>query len=328
MMLVTTLSVACALTLIITPLMIALAKQKNIIDHPQGTLKTHPQPTPYLGGVAIYLALFISCLVLQPISIWLILFLTGAGFLCFTGLIDDIFTLDPKTKFLTQTAGCATLLISLSSMTGITPSTQVLLASLFFMFTIVNAINLVDIMDSLAATICLTSLSGSAVVSFLHKSPLFTLELIAIGATLGFLWYNKKPAKIYLGDAGSLLLGGLLGFFMLQHSWQPNFSPDFFIVPCLTGVALIELVYLMIIRTKLGIPFYLGSPHHFALYLKRKGWSWMSIIVFVFMAGLALNGLVITYAQGIISFKTVWLLLIAGLVPWTYVIYIQTNEQA
>jgi len=327
MVIIATLALSCICALVLTPLMISLAKKKNIIDHPRGDLKTHAQPTPYLGGVALYFALLLSCFLLQPLSLWMLLFLTGAGFLCFTGLIDDIFTLDPTTKFLTQSAGCATLLISLSSMTGITPSVSVTLASLFFMFTVVNAVNLVDIMDSLAGTVCLTTLIGSATLSWYAKSPLLFCELATIGGLLGFLWYNKKPARVYLGDAGSLLLGGIIGFFILKHSWQYSFSQNFFVIPSLVGVALIELVSLIIIRTKLGIPFYLGSPHHFAQYLKRAGWSWLSIIGFVFAAGMALNGLVIAYAQGFISFKTVWLLLSAGLIPWLYIIYAPSNAK-
>lgn len=305
--------------------MMYVARKKQIIDHPKGELKTHTQATPYLGGVGIYISLVITCLLLLPPSLWLMLFLTGAGFLCLTGLIDDIFTLDSKTKFLTQTAGSVTLLISLSSLTGVTPTTPLLIASLFFMFTMVNAINLVDIMDGLAGIICITAVTGSTLLSFLYKSELLTLELTVIGAILGFLWYNKKPAQIYLGDAGSLLLGGVLGFFILQHSWQITFSYDFFIVPCIAGVALIELVYLMIIRTKLGLPFYLGSPHHFAHYLKNKGWDWHSIIGFTFLAGITLNALVLSYAQELISFWFVWVLLIAGLIPWTFIIYKQKN---
>lgn len=327
MVIIATLALSCICALVLTPLMISLAKKKNIIDHPHGDLKTHAQPTPYLGGVAIYFALLLSCFLLQPLSLWMLLFLTGAGFLCFTGLIDDILTFDPATKFLTQSAGCATLLISLSSLTNITPSVPVLLASLFFMFTVVNAVNLVDIMDGLAGTVCLTTIIGSAILSWHAKSPLLFCELATIGAILGFLWYNKKPARVYLGDAGSLLLGGILGFFILKHSWQNSFSENFFVVPSLIGVALIELISLIIIRTKLGIPFYLGSPHHFAHYLKRAGWSWISIIGFVFAAGMVLNCLVIAFAQGFITFKSVWLLLTAGLIPWLYIIYGQKNAQ-
>ncbi len=321
MILAAPLLVSLALSLVFIPLMISLARKKQIIDHPQGDLKTHAAPTPYLGGVGIYLAILTTCLALQPVSLWVTLFLTGSAFLCFTGLIDDIFTLDPKTKFLTQSAGCVTLLISLSSLTGISPNAPVVFASLFFMFTIVNGVNLVDIMDSLAATICITALAGSAALSFLHNSPLLGLELITIGAVLGFFWYNKKPAQIYLGDAGSLLLGGLLGFFLLKHSWQHDFSYDFFIIPALAGVPLIELVSLMVIRTKLGIPFYLGSPHHFALYLKRKNWPWLQIIGFTFASGVALATLVIAYALEFISFWMTWGILIAALFPWLYLIY-------
>ena len=317
---------ALFLSLLLVPCMINLANKRNIIDMPSGTLKTHTQPTPYLGGVAVYLSITIASLLFFQAQLWLMLFLTGTGFLCITGLMDDIFTLDPKTKFLTQSAGCVTLIIALTAATGITPPLPIIGLSLFFMFTIVNAVNLVDIMDALAATACLTALIGSACLSWMTNSLVFTLELTAIGALLGFLWYNRKPAQIYLGDAGSLTLGGALGFVVLFHSWQETLSYDYFMIPSLAGIVLIELIYLMIIRTAKGLPVYLGSPHHFALYLKRQNWSWGAIISFVFIAGMSLNTLIVGYKLAYISFTQTWIMFLVGLLVWTYIIYCRSSE--
>lgn len=309
-------------TLLFTPLMIRCANAFNIIDVPHGSLKTHTAPTPYLGGIAIYASLVISSIAFLGITSWLALFLAGAGFLCLTGLIDDIYTLAPETKFLTQSAGCVTLLSSLTALTGITPSPLMLLASLFFLFTIVNAVNLVDIMDALASTICVIAMAGFAALGFLlHIPQALMLAACVIGALLGFLWFNRKPARIYLGDSGSLALGGILGFFVLLYGWSPTLTEHYFLAPCIAGVALIELVYLMIIRTAKGLPLYLGSPHHFALYLKRLGWNWWAIISFVALAGCILNCLVIACFMSLISLPQMFIILGLCLIPWTLIIY-------
>jgi UDP-GlcNAc:undecaprenyl-phosphate GlcNAc-1-phosphate transferase len=315
-------SSAVILTLIATPIMINLAHKFKIIDTPHGTLKTHAHPTPYLGGVAIFAAVAISSIAFLGGSSWLALFLAGTGFLCITGLIDDIYTLTPATKFTLQGAGCTTLLISLSAVTGITPPLPVLAASLFFLFTLVNAINLVDIMDALASTIALVAMLGFMALGIFSSNSIITsLGAPIVGALLGFLWYNRKPARIYLGDAGSLLIGGVLGFFALLYGWGPTFGPKFFLAPCIVGIALIELVYLMAIRTAKRLPVYLGSPHHFAIYLKKLGWAWEAIIGFVTLAGTILNMLVLACAAEFISLPQLFIFLLLGLIPWTLIIY-------
>ena len=314
--------VTLCIALFTTPLMIKLANKLNIIDSPTTPLKTHSLPTPYLGGIALYISLCISTLLFLKIQPWIGLFLTGTGFLCITGLIDDIYQLDPKTKFILQGAGCVTLLISVTAATGITPATPILLLSLLFLFTIVNAVNLVDIMDLLATTIASTSLLGLIGLSFIaHHNNLLLLEIITLGALLGFMWYNKKPAQIYLGDAGSLTLGGILGFLILTHAWKSEFIQDLFAIPLVAGVMLIEIIFLIIIRIKYSIPFYLGSPHHFMHYLKQKNWSWLKILGLTASAGIALNIITIAYKLNYLSFGQLWFIALLGLIPWTMIIY-------
>lgn len=315
-------STALFLSLVLTPLMIRCANKFNIIDTPKGDLKKHDAPTPYLGGIAIWAALAVSSILFLGLTSWLALFLAGTGFLCITGLIDDIYCLAPSTKFILQTAGCVTLLISLTAITGITPPAYMLALNLFFLFTIVNAVNLVDIMDALAGTTALISMLGFIALAIIDSnSTALLLGTAVTGAIMGFLWYNKRPAKIYLGDAGSLTIGGILGFFALLYGWGTTLGANYFVGPCITGIVLIELIYLIIIRSYLKIPVYLGSPHHFAIYLKKLGWSWGAIIFFVATSGLILNGLVIASALGTISITQLFAVLFASLIPWTLIIY-------
>ena len=89
----------------------------------------------------------------------------------------------------------------------------------------------------------------------------------------GFLYFNKTPAKIYLGDAGSLLIGGLLATIPFMIPWGTYTIFGFLTPVIILGVPLVEVASLIIIRTYKKIPFYFGSPDHFAHYLFDQGWT-------------------------------------------------------
>ena len=313
--------------LIFTPLMIKLAHKTNIIDVPNTPAKTHTAPVPYLGGIAVYLSLCTTTLIFLKLYPWLGIFLAGTGLLCLTGLIDDKYTLDAKAKFILEGAGCVSLLIAITAATGITPSIPLLGLSLFFLWTIVNAVNLVDVMDLVASTTSAMSLCGLIGLSLIagHHN-LLLLELITLGAVLGFMWYNKKPAKIYLGDAGSLLLGGILGFFILVHIWKSEQLITFLSITVVAGVILLEVIMLIVIRTKLGIPPYLASPHHFVHFLKNKQWSWEKTIGLTATAGLGLNLAVIGHKLNYFGLATLWTILLTGLCAWLFMVYYEPKN--
>jgi UDP-GlcNAc:undecaprenyl-phosphate GlcNAc-1-phosphate transferase len=307
--------------------MIKLAHKTNIIDIPNTPAKTHAAPVPYLGGIAVYFSLCITSLIFLKMYPWLGIFLAGTGLLCLTGLIDDKYTLDAKAKFILEGAGCVSLLIAITAATGITPSIPLLGLSLLFLWTIVNAVNLVDVMDLVASTTSAISLCGLIGLSLIagHHN-LLLLELITLGAILGFMWYNKKPAKIYLGDAGSLLLGGILGFFILVHIWKSEQLITFLSLPAIAGVILLEVIMLIIIRTKLGIRPYLASPHHFVHFLKNNHWSWEKTIGLTALAGVALNLAVIAHKLNYFGLAGFWTILFTGLCIWLFIVYRTPNS--
>ncbi|MBM3894158.1 undecaprenyl/decaprenyl-phosphate alpha-N-acetylglucosaminyl 1-phosphate transferase [Candidatus Dependentiae bacterium] len=313
---------ALVISLILTPLMIKVAEKTKIIDVPSTPHKTHAAPVPYLGGVAIYLALFATTIFFLKMYAWVGIFLTGAGLLCLTGLVDDKYTLDAKAKFVLEGAGCVTLLIAVNAATGVTPPLFFMGVSLFFLWTIVNAVNLVDVMDLIASTTTALSLCGLISLSIIagHNS-LLLLEVIALGAVVGFMWYNKKPASIYLGDAGSLLLGGILGFFILTHVWKSEQFFEIFSIPVVAGVILLEVIALIVIRLQLGLSPVLASPHHYVHFLQRKMWSWNQIIALTSFAGIILNGLVVAYRLSYIPLYLLWLTLFVGLFVWLFIVY-------
>lgn len=158
--------------------------------------------------------------------------------------------------------------------------------SLLWIATIINAFNLVDVMDGLASllAICAT-LSFGIIAAVTGQYTILYLLAPFVGALCAFFWYNKPKARIYLGDTGSLVIGGFLSVIPFLFNWG-LYSPYGFVVPfILLAIPLLEVGTLIIVRTYKGIPFYRGSPDHFSIYLQQKGWSKNTILGY--MVGLS-----------------------------------------
>ena len=231
------------------------------------------------------------------------------------GLIDDIFAISPFKKLVGQSVAClcflqaglyfkepflAHFLPAIFCTPGIIFFVGMFL-SLWWMLSIINAINLIDIMDGLAVTVSFVALLGMALYSGAFDTGVLVLPFL--GALAGFFFYNKPRASIYLGDTGSLVLGGILATVPFVFGWGVScrwgmiFAP-----PLVLLIPLLELCWLVWIRTSLRIPFYYGSPHHFALYLKKWGWSTKKILRVTGLIG-ALCGVLASFvAFGIAGF--------------------------
>lgn len=312
------------LALMIVPVMRKIAWHFNILDIPDGSVKKHKQPTPYLGGVAVYLVCLIPLVYASFYYSQAIYLLGGCTILVLVGLIDDLLILSPSQKFLGQFLAVVIFLMGgwscNSSLLGLT-------FSALWILTIINAFNLIDVMDGLASLVAVCSALGFMFIelnSLLHHTGtnLFLLPLSAvfIGAVSGFLMYNKPPATIYLGDTGSLFIGGLLGVLSLQIGLQNQGFIQYSIPIILLSIPLLELMTLIVIRTAKGIPFYKASPHHFSILLRNNGWSKKGILIYVtamsFFTGLSAY----LYVTGCLHLITVAFLGLVFLIIWFYLL--------
>jgi UDP-GlcNAc:undecaprenyl-phosphate GlcNAc-1-phosphate transferase len=205
------------------------------------------------------------------------------------------------------------------------------------MLSVINAFNLVDVIDGLAAVLAIVSASTFFIMALVLGDYMLSLMLIIfIGSLCAFLFYNKPPAKIYLGDAGSLFVGGFISAMPLLFSWTkilnksgsiPVFARGSIIfetgmaalVPVMVvGVPLLEVVSLIIIRKIKGIPFYSGSPDHFAIYLKNKGYSISRILLFSGASAIFLSSLGLLFLFGKVSFLYVVLGILGFLSVWVW----------
>src|SRR5579885_2737126 len=204
-----------AAALLATALIIPLARKAawdlEWVARP-ATDRWHKAPVPLLGG-AVVVGVFCAIAGLRGAPLWMI---AGALVLCAVGLIDDVISLPPRTKLI-----CEMPLAILAALCVKVPVfvawglQQVALA--FWILTAINAFNLIDGLDGLAGGLGIIASFAVAVIALAHNNPGEAVTaLVLCGALGGFLIYNFTPATIYLGDAGSLPAGFLLGVMCLQ----------------------------------------------------------------------------------------------------------------
>jgi UDP-GlcNAc:undecaprenyl-phosphate GlcNAc-1-phosphate transferase len=265
---------ALAVALYLAPKLIRAAKKYGIVDKPQGTLKVHREPVPYLGGLVIFMSVIISLASTFAFDEELLAILLCAALVVSVGLVDDLGTLTPKDKLLGQLLAALVLVkagveIRLEGLPFLLPE----IASIFWMLTAMNAFNILDVSDGLATTAALVGALGLAVLAFLNGDPLvLVLSMSVAGATLGFLRFNNEPARMYLGDTGSLLLGALLGSLVLQSRYsESNDLSPFFAPLTFLAIPLFDLTLVVVARLAARRPIYHGSPDHFAVRLRDAG---------------------------------------------------------
>ena len=222
-------------TYVFVPLTMKLARKYDILDYPNEDRKKQKKPMPRLGGLAIIIGFIIAMgyILITSITCKEIIFemqnikmflgmLLGALVISVTGFLDDKYDISAKQKFLGQIiAGLIVMAFGLritkisSPFTAnvfMLPSWFSYLVTLLWIVGITNAINIIDGLDGLATGIVLIAAFSLAIVFFLSSSPLLAIFIaVAIGGgALGFIPYNRYPAKTYLGDIGSNFLGFML----------------------------------------------------------------------------------------------------------------------
>lgn len=216
--------------IIVTPLVIRMALRLGMVDQPDAR-RVHTQPTPRGGGLAVVIAFHVACaaIFLPPWSefsgrlteTWWLNFLALTAALTVVGLLDDSFGLRPWVKLCGQvavSAGAWFLNLRVGSMFGASfPAWADLLITIFWFVALMNAFNLIDGMDGIAAglgSIASAALIGSFLLRGQPSDCLVTLGLL--GACLGFLHYNFHPARVFLGDTGSMFIGFALAAISLS----------------------------------------------------------------------------------------------------------------
>lgn len=211
-------ALAFLITFFAIPVIIQVAKDKKLFDEPDER-KVHKTVIPTLGGLGIFAGFIIATLMGVPSSITseLQYFAAAATVIFFLGIKDDILVLSASKKFIGQLIAAGIIIkfggIQITNMHGFLgiyeiPHIASIVLSIFTIIVITNSFNLIDGVDGLAGSLgLLTTLVFGAYFFYAGQLTYAVMAFALAGSTIGFLLYNFSPAKIFMGDTGSLLLG-------------------------------------------------------------------------------------------------------------------------
>lgn len=284
-----------------------LAGRLEIMDVPNSPLKRQEKPVPYLGGVALFCGFAFSLVAAKYFffpharGLWpaaldvfkgIYSIFLGAFFCMLLGLVDDVKVLSPRVKFAGQ-AMVALLLTFVGLRLRFVPQPWLSVAlTVLWVVALTNAMNFVDIMDGLAAGVA--AVAAAFFFLFSAHAGRFNDSIVAlalIGSCLGFLVYNFFPARIYMGDAGSLFLGFTLAAISINERYSHQNKWAIFSPLLILALPIFDVVLMTVIRLKRGIPPWRGSPDHVPLRLRALGLSVRSTVLILYAATALLGGL-------------------------------------
>jgi UDP-GlcNAc:undecaprenyl-phosphate/decaprenyl-phosphate GlcNAc-1-phosphate transferase len=292
-------TIAFLACVIVLPVVLRLSHRWRLHDLP-GMLKPHSAPTSRLGGIAIGCALIAGLstggtgLFVQALYVFLALLLVWV-----TGLIDDLHGLTPLTRLSAQLL--AGLLVSQTGWRLAVSGNFYLDVMLTCLFVIlfINAFNFFDGADGLAAgVVAVAGLGYAMLYSGRAASVGAAVSWSLLGACLGFLLFNFPPAKIFMGDSGSTVLGFLLAFLGLDfYRVHHEVGTRLFLPLIFAGLPLLDLFLAVFRRMRKRVSPFQGDRQHLYDLLHKQGWSARPIAFSSYLAtgGLVLLGWLCTY---------------------------------
>jgi len=296
---------ALAISLYTTPLMRAAALRFGIVDRPDGRLKNQAQPVPYLGGLAIYLSFLLTLTATRRFdSIEVLGMLLSGAIVVILGLIDDLGVLTPGIKLAGQVVAVLALInASVYIKLGFLRPWLAIVLSFVWLLGTTNA--------GLAAGVAAAAAAVLFLIAAVNGRQTYAVLLAALcGALCGFLRYNLEPARIYMGDTGSMFVGMMLGALAMNNSYTRRNLVASVAPIVILGVPIFDTLFVMYVRFRRGLPVFLGSADHFALRLRKWRLSTQQTVQVSWAATVLLGGLAIAM---MLSTTAVALAILAGI---------------
>jgi UDP-GlcNAc:undecaprenyl-phosphate/decaprenyl-phosphate GlcNAc-1-phosphate transferase len=267
--------VAFAVSVAATPLVIRVATRRGFVSRPKAD-RWNARSIPLMGGVALYLGVTTGVLCFAEFTQEMVGVLLGGTLIFILGIIDDVLQIKPSSKFLGQIlASCVVIYAGLKFDLIPNPFLNLFL-TLLWLVGITNAFNLLDNMDGLSAGVAAISSLTTFVFSLIQGLPAISvLSLSILGASLGFLVFNFNPARIFMGDCGSLFLGFTLACTTILGSWeQASNLFGILAVPALAlGVPIFDTLLVTVSRILSGRAVSAGGRDHTSHRLVALGMS-------------------------------------------------------
>ncbi len=298
--------IAFVCSVVLTPRVAAVAERFGLLDRPSAR-KVHILAVPRIGGVAIFIAFFISIgfgALFSGIQTSLffnskVVYVYVGGLVAFgMGFFDDIKQLGPKIKFAIQTVvaifvyvgGLQIHLVALPFFGPIYFDLLSLPITIFWVLLVVNAINIIDGLDGLAAGVSFFVCLVLTIISFTHGNIMVSILLAALaGSILGFLVFNFNPASIFMGDSGSYFIGYMLASLSILGSLKSHTTFTFLIPIIALGVPLLDTVWATVRRFIVGQKLFKADKNHFHHRLLALGYSQRRAVLILYAITLFLG---------------------------------------
>ncbi len=316
-----------------TPVAQRLAIYLGVIDQPN-TRKTHLKPMPLLGGVAIYTATMIALLAFgqQQEVTQLAGIVIGATLVSFCGLWDDRQAIAPAAKLAVQMVAALILYFTGISVSLLPNTAANFFITLFWVVGITNAFNLLDNMDGLSGGVSVVASLFFLVLAVSSGQILVgSLAAALLGACLGFLLYNFNPARIFMGDSGSLFIGFVLAALGIKLRFPTQTNLITWMIPLMVlGVPIFDTTLVTISRLRRGQnPMTTPSKDHLSHRLVARGLTQREAVLTIYMicGALGVLGLLIEKSNLVEAYAiggTVFLVALISLI-WLEISFMRSS---
>jgi UDP-GlcNAc:undecaprenyl-phosphate GlcNAc-1-phosphate transferase len=327
---------AAAVTALLTPLTMRLARVVGAVDEPRER-GLSDRKTPLLGGMAIFAGALAAGLIWLPAGygeehqLWHGVLL-GAALITAVGALDVRFDLPPVVKLAGQVAAAVIVVhfgVAVKAITlpfvghlalpnaGATNAGPAL--TVIGLVAMMNIVNFSDGVDGLAAGVCVIIAAAMAVIAFdLGRAPPGVLAALTAGAALGFLVHNFPPASSFMGDCGSNLLGLLMGCIAVEAAVKTTAVVSFVLPLILLTVPFLDTTFVVLKRLKYKQPIYRPDSEHFHHRMARIGFSSRRTVAYLYawtlmLAGVALALRFVPYSDHKGHLNTAWTLVMAAI---------------
>ena len=289
---------------LIMPTIMKIAKHINALDIPNER-KVHKDPMPRLGGLAIFLGFLLGYMLFCSQTPQMISILIGSFILIIVGMIDDINPIKPLSKFIGQAVAAiivvyyGNIVMQDISAYGLYMNFGILARpiTIFFILGVINCLNLIDGLDGLAggiANIFFITISIIISIMGIYNGLDASLSLIMIGATSGFLVYNFHPAKIFMGDSGSMFLGYIIAVISLLGF--KNVTLTSFLVPILIlAIPILDTFFAIVRRLLKKESLAKADKEHFHHQILKRAGNQTKTVLIIYLIQILFSSASIVY---------------------------------
>ena len=324
-------AVSLLVAYVMTPPVKRFAEKVGAIDVPKDNRRVHDHPIPRMGGLAIFIGFVLSLIFFVPMSTKVLGLLVGSVIIAVMGGVDDIVSLNPWVKLAGQIVAalvairCGLVFDVISNPNIFAEETYIEIGWLSVPLTMLwivgctNAVNLIDGLDGLAVGVSAISSLTMLIVSLFVSEPVVSIILAALtGACLGFMPYNLNPAKIFMGDVGSQLLGFVLSTASIMGLFKLHAIITFFVPLLALALPLADTIFAFFRRILHGQSPFKADKGHFHHRLLAMGLNQKQVVAVLYGISAVLGLLAVLMAGDSMAVKIICLVaaFIISLVIW------------